>query len=101
MVTSEINTKAADAALRDEVEALRAELANLHEQMRTLGSSAARTAKAGVRDAKAHLHDAVGAAKEHGKQAAESLEAKVEENPLLSLGVAFGIGLLVGAILRK
>jgi ElaB/YqjD/DUF883 family membrane-anchored ribosome-binding protein len=101
MVTTEINSKAADAALRSEVEALRAELANLHEQMRSFGTSAARTAKAGVRDARAHLHDAVGSAKEHGKNAAESLEAKVEEHPLVSLGVAFGVGLIVGVILRK
>lgn len=100
MPITESTTKA-DAVLRDEVEALRSELASMHEQFRSLSSSAGRTAKAGVRDARAHLHDAVDSAKEHGKHAAETLEAKVEENPLLALGIAFGIGLAVGAILRK
>lgn len=95
------NVTKADAVLREEVEALRAELSTLHEQMRSLGTSAARTARAGVRDAKAHLHDAVDTAKSQGKHVAESLEAKVEENPLISLGVAFGVGILIGAILRK
>ena len=40
-------------------------------------------------------------AKTKGKEAAESFEEKIEEHPLIAIGAAFGLGLLVGALLRK
>jgi len=98
MATTETNRT--EVALREEVDRLRADVSALRENLSHLTKDAARAAKAGVYEAKTHLSDAAAAAADKGRQAAGALEQKVEENPLVSVGIAFGVGLLVGALLR-
>jgi len=98
MSTTETNR--ADVALREEIERLRADVTTLRDNLSHLTKDAGRAAKAGVYEAKAHLSEAAHTATEKGKQAAHAIEQKVEDNPLISVGIAFGVGLLVGALLR-
>ncbi len=94
------DTARTEAVLREEIDRLREDVTVLRDNLTNLTKDAARAAKAGMFEAKSHLSDAAHTAADKGKQAAHAIEQKVEDNPLVSIGIAFGVGLLVGALLR-
>ena len=54
-----------------------------------------------MRDRLDKLGDTAKQAAARGRRAVESAERYVEDNPLQSLAVAFGVGVLLGAVLRR
>jgi ElaB/YqjD/DUF883 family membrane-anchored ribosome-binding protein len=86
--------KFADKPMNDDISQLRDDLAQLRKDVAILAEDLLGTAKSGASAAAA-------AAKKRGAEVAEALEDQIQEHPLSAVGVAFGVGLLVGAILRR
>ncbi|MGH7104603.1 MAG: DUF883 family protein [Acetobacteraceae bacterium] len=91
---------------------LKAEFAKLREELATIREMLASTGSdmlAGSRDAAQRrlsaLQDEVGKlasdVKDQGGEMLERLDHKVQERPLTSLAVAFGVGLLAAQLLRR
>jgi ElaB/YqjD/DUF883 family membrane-anchored ribosome-binding protein len=86
------------AKLLDDVQSLKRDLAALADHSRgTLWSGATDTANAIGSEAQ-RLYDGVAA---QGKRSAQAISSQVEEQPLLSVLIAFGIGFLGGRILPR
>jgi ElaB/YqjD/DUF883 family membrane-anchored ribosome-binding protein len=108
-------------AIKADVEMLRADLANLKASLTDLASDTAAHARGRVHRAgerareafdatKDKVRETAGAAAERGKEyydaaadktraAVDTLEERIEERPLTSVGIAFGVGLLLGVLL--
>lgn len=98
--------------LRQDLDALKADLGTIKDDLGVLIRDAAQTGKtvAGeVRDrageAAEHLkvkgRAAYDSAKAKGSAAKEAVETHIEDHPFASVGIAFGVGLLVGALLSR
>lgn len=99
-------------AVKDELAVLREDLATLRGDMGDLLRSVVDLSKHTATDAKdrvseemrerlEHLQSRLGDAKDAGRRAVRGAQHTVEEHPLTSVGVAFGVGLLVGHLLRR
>jgi ElaB/YqjD/DUF883 family membrane-anchored ribosome-binding protein len=88
------DTTKTDPVLRDELTDLKADLANIKDDIKSLADSAmgrARDEARLVRDrSKARVQSSIG-----------SMEEYVEEQPLTSVLVAFGVGLLMGKLMSR
>ncbi|MDR6292665.1 ElaB/YqjD/DUF883 family membrane-anchored ribosome-binding protein [Inquilinus ginsengisoli] len=98
--------------LDQELDTLRADLGKIRDDIaslaRTLGDAATAEAKAGG----ARINEAAHAAKDRAQRFAESartqgedsiaaLEERIEQNPITSILVAFGVGLVIGKLLDR
>jgi len=83
-------TRAADATLREELEAIGARLAQLGERSIAAGQDAAARELAELRDG---LTGLVERASDGGEQAYDALVGTVRRQPLGSLATAFAVGL--------
>jgi ElaB/YqjD/DUF883 family membrane-anchored ribosome-binding protein len=96
-----MSDKAADndvTQLIEDVQALKRDLAALSEHSRgTVWSNAAGTADA-IGDEAQRLYSA---AAKHGRRQVKALSDQIEEQPLMSILIAFGIGFLGGRILPR
>ena len=101
-----------ERALRDDMEALKADLATLKTDLRAFASDAQYAAKTGAKIARECVgeaapyaadrgREAVDAAKAKGKEAADAAENTIVEHPFAAVGVAFGVGLLLGALVSR
>lgn len=112
-----------DGSIRTDVEALKQELARLRDDLAATAKTAASLGKHGFAEAKGraetayesakeHVHHAADAARHKAEQAAhfardkakegvEKAEGTIKDHPFASVAVAFGAGLLIGALLRK
>jgi ElaB/YqjD/DUF883 family membrane-anchored ribosome-binding protein len=92
------NTESDLSQLIQDVQSLKRDLASLADHSRgTLWQGASDTANAVSAEAQ-RLYDGVAA---QGRRSAEALSTKVEEQPLMSLLIAFGIGFIGGRILPR
>lgn len=105
-------TGSASADLRHDVDAIKDDLSTLKMDvvaaMRDLieaGKSEAGDKKAQIEDAIRErldrLNDAAQGVAARGRRVAQSAQHYVEEKPFQSIAVAFGVGLLLGAVLRR
>mgnify|MGYP000075067739 FL=1 len=89
---SEVDLQTELDALKEELGTIRADLAELKGPMKNIAIAL-----------KENLAEALGTglekAKTTGKKAVEAVETTVEDKPLQSLLVAFGVGLLLGKLL--
>jgi ElaB/YqjD/DUF883 family membrane-anchored ribosome-binding protein len=76
---------------------LRAVLADAEELLRATAGEAAPK----VQEARARAEETLKNARERLEGAGHELDAKVRENPWVAVGVAAGIGLLVGVLLAR
>jgi ElaB/YqjD/DUF883 family membrane-anchored ribosome-binding protein len=83
-----------DRNLQDDITQLREDLAQLRQDVSGLASDLFGAARE-------QMSGAVDGAKKRGMEVAETLEEQVTEHPLAAIGVAFGVGLLVGALVRR
>ncbi len=106
------NNRMGEAAVRVDLDAVRADVAQLKQDLvvlaEDLGSVAkdrAQRARERVEERLTDLKDrtssAAHSARVRGKYAVRQVEHTVEEHPLASVGIAFGVGLLVGALLSR
>jgi ElaB/YqjD/DUF883 family membrane-anchored ribosome-binding protein len=86
--------KTADRNLHDDISQLREDLTQLRHDVASMANDVFGVAKEG-------MSGAVDNAKRRGREVADSLEGQVQDHPLATIGAAFGIGLLVGAFLRR
>lgn len=54
-----------------------------------------------VRAAKARIADAGHVAVEHGREAAKAADDYVRDNPWAAVGIAAGVGILIGVLLNR
>ena len=96
MADSTVDEKLSD--LRADYQALRKDLAEVTKALRdTAKTRAASTAKRASEAA-----DAAGErVRTTATEAIDSLENEIRQRPLVVLGAAFGIGLLIGRLLRR
>ncbi len=94
-----------DRALRDDLDALKSDLQTLKEDLRVFASDAGAAARHGARDAAERLRErgkaAYSAGKEKAVWAKDEVQGQIEDHPFASVGIAFGVGLLIGAIIAR
>jgi ElaB/YqjD/DUF883 family membrane-anchored ribosome-binding protein len=80
-------------------------VANLVQDVVSVGKARAGDAGSRIADAARSRLDQAGVAweqaTEQGRQIVENIQERIEERPLASIGIAFGAGLLLGALLRR
>jgi ElaB/YqjD/DUF883 family membrane-anchored ribosome-binding protein len=84
----------------EQIEALRKQLSSLSKTVEDLlsdGADIGGKTKGLVRKGSKAMHEAV----EQGKAAISGIESTVSANPLVSVAVAFGIGFMVGRLIRR
>jgi|SRR5690554_642666 len=91
--------------LRGDLNTLRSDVRKLTEDLtraaQTGASAASEEAQAELRRLRSDLDDLYHRARSKGQASLESVEEHVERNPLASLAVAFGVGLLLGKLLDR
>jgi ElaB/YqjD/DUF883 family membrane-anchored ribosome-binding protein len=92
-------------AIKDDILDLKTDMVAAMRDLMEVGKSEASDRKAEIEEAVRarldRLSSAASAVARRGRRAAESAQHFVEEKPFQSLAVAFGIGILLGAALRK
>ncbi|WP_276955846.1 DUF883 family protein [Allomeiothermus silvanus] len=92
-------------ALKDDLRSLRADVSSLMESLKGAASSKAKELGSTLKETSGQLgtqvKDALGTAREKGGQVASDLEARIQERPLMSVLVAFGVGLVLSRILSR
>ena len=91
--------------LKSELEQLRSDLGSLFEAVLDAGEGKADDVQSSVREELSErletLRDSIAEIRERGEQAVETAQSTIEERPLLSVVVAFGIGLLAGKFIGR
>jgi ElaB/YqjD/DUF883 family membrane-anchored ribosome-binding protein len=85
-------------ALATQIAALRKEMATLAE---TVTAAAGQRGKAAAHDLADGMTEAMGYVNRRAQAADLRVESAVAANPYLALGLAAGVGLLVGALTRR
>ena len=85
----------------DGVQALGEGVHELKDNLSELGQSAVSTLRAGVHEAKASVARTAKVVRGKGQEAAEALRDSIAENPFTSVGIAVGIGMLLGVLMRR
>lgn len=98
-------TVAEPGMLRSEFARLRDELASIREMLTTTGSDMLAGSRAAAESRLAALQDEVEKlahdVKGHSGEMLRRVDRKVQERPLTSIAVAFGVGLLAAQLLRR
>jgi ElaB/YqjD/DUF883 family membrane-anchored ribosome-binding protein len=112
----ERGTDMATRNLDQELDTLRADLGKIREDIaaltRTLSDAAAAEAKAGgarlneaahaaARTARERAQHFADSARTHSEEGLAALEDRIEQNPITSVLVAFGVGLVIGKLLDR
>jgi ElaB/YqjD/DUF883 family membrane-anchored ribosome-binding protein len=92
-------------ALKTDVAQLRTDMGELMDSFRQMGNDrvhAARSkATSEVDRLREQLNQAYDRARQEGREVYETAHHRLEEHPLTSVGLAFGLGLIIGKILSK
>lgn len=81
-----------------DLKAVKDDLSQLREDVKTLTESLQATAKGRAADARARVRQGVDQGKDQLLAAEQQAEAKIAEHPLQSVGIAFGVGFLIGRL---
>jgi ElaB/YqjD/DUF883 family membrane-anchored ribosome-binding protein len=91
-------------ALKSDLDKLRGDLSNLMEGVVHSSRDSAVRAKEGTvaaaRRGWGQVTSSVGAVRERGREAVEGVERQVARRPFVCLATVFGIGLILGALIR-
>jgi len=97
-MATKTETTADNAKLQADVDALRSDLAEITKTLKTMGGQAAETK---TQAAAERIREVTGQARDQFDHARGVAVDQVRENPLASVAVTFGIGLLIGRLLHK
>ena len=107
---SERHTKADEGAngistevenLQESFSQLRADVMDLLSHSLGLGKSGAAVVGQTASEAMDHLKERAAKLKKHGQDSIAAVEKKIEDNPLASTMIAFGVGYLVAKFLSR
>ncbi len=91
--------------LKSEIEQLRSDLGSLFEAVLKEGKEKADDADTTLREELQErldaLRDSIAHAKERGEHAVETAQQTIEERPIISVLVAFGIGVLTAKLISR
>lgn len=87
--------------LKQDVDQLRDDLGKLKKDVSGTARDLAGAARSGMREAGAYVNDAVDTVKERGEEQLESARDMIRENPLAAAAISFGVGVLMGALIRR
>ncbi len=82
------------ANLRDDLDALRKDVSKLTDDVRGIASERVSAARDRARDTAYRARD-------RGEAVASEVGHRIEERPLTSVAVAFGVGMLIGRLLDR
>lgn len=92
-------------ALKSDVAQLRTDMGELMDSFRQMGQERFNEAKSKatseVERLREQLNQAYDRARQEGREVYETAHHRLEEHPVMSVGLAFGLGLLIGKILSK
>ncbi|GEM86942.1 DUF883 family protein [Meiothermus granaticius] len=92
-------------ALRADLKALRADVTHLMGSLKGAASSASKEIAAGLAGTKEQLggqiKETLNSVKDKGGELTQGLEHQVQERPLMSVLVAFGLGLVLSRLLER
>ncbi|MEC9372641.1 MAG: hypothetical protein VYC34_02310 [Planctomycetota bacterium] len=100
-ITNSKSTEDAQANLRSEIAAIRKDLQSLRHDVGGASHALLDTARSGASDVAQTAAEAARAARDRGVAATRSVENKISEQPLASVGIALGVGVLLGALMRR
>jgi ElaB/YqjD/DUF883 family membrane-anchored ribosome-binding protein len=84
--------------VKEDLAKLRADISNLSNALKDVTSDAVHDQIAMIR---ARIDTLTGEAKQHSRRTLDEVTDKIEERPLASVLVAFGVGLLIGRLLDR
>ena len=84
--------------IQDELATIRADVASLGNTLGEVASAEARETIKSIRERLDRLADDAGSATRAG---VEMMEETIEERPFVSVAVAFGLGVVLGTLLRR
>ncbi len=85
----------------DEPSRLGEHVDHFKEHLSAAGQDAANAARSGLTAAQQAACRSMDSAKRQGQEAMSAVSKKVSDNPMVSLGVAAGVGLLVGLLIFR
>lgn len=94
-------TREIKQGLKQDVDQLRDDLGRLRSDVAGTARDIAGAARTGVKEAGAYVSDAVETVRERGEEHLETTREAIRENPLAATAIAFGVGVLLGALLRR
>lgn len=87
--------------LKDGLQAVSDSVGHVRDEVVSVGRGVAETARGGIEAAKSEVSKTVHAAQERGEQAISAVNDQVTSRPLTSLGVALGVGILLGMFVLR
>lgn len=87
--------------IRRDMDALKGDLTALRTDLKDLGRDMASAARTGAEAAKDRVRTMVDSAKTHGGDTAKKIQSSIEEQPMKACLIAFGAGVLLGALLKR
>lgn len=81
-----------------DLDAVKKDLSQLRDDVKALTESLQASAKGHAADAGARVRERVDQGKDQVMAVEKQAEAKIAEHPLQSVGIAFGIGFLIGRL---
>ncbi|MFO0832301.1 MAG: hypothetical protein U0637_10750 [Phycisphaerales bacterium] len=90
-----------DGAQPSDLEVLKADIAALREDLIALGQHAGESAMSRMERARLRMADAAKTAQAKGQQVKDQVQEQIEEHPFASVGLAFGIGVVLGVVIAR
>jgi ElaB/YqjD/DUF883 family membrane-anchored ribosome-binding protein len=87
--------------IKQDVDQLRDDLGKLKKDVAGTARDLAGAARSGAREAGAYVTDAMDTARERGEETLDSAREAIRENPFAATAIAFGVGVLLGALIRR
>lgn len=86
---------------KDGVQKMGERAGEVKENLTGMARDAASTAKAGAQEVSKGVKHTVDAGRKSAAEAIEGLTDRISENPLTTIGVALGVGVLIGFLIRR
>lgn len=83
-----------ERALRQDVDAIKEDLSRLRSDLGGITQGWMSRAREGMSDASEYAQD-------QGSEALHVVQNQIEDHPLAAVGIALGVGLLLGAMLKR
>ena len=87
--------------VRDDLDSLRSDLKALRDDFLALKDHGMEGARAAAKRTGRYVSDAAHRVSEYGRDARDQVEGQIVDRPFTSVGVALGVGLLMGALIGR